>query len=169
MKSTPVVYTWLMRKWTCVVLLSVALLGAVAVTASAKGSGYAIGGELSAYVGGNGGLPVYGMFTFHLPQLPLMFAVGVSSPFAIGATADYWIAHRNISKLLSWYAGVGAYLTAGGDTTAVGGRIPIGLQVWPLGQTLEVFAEVAPAVGVSIAPTGFDWHLQGGVGLRVWL
>ena len=160
-----------MMKRTRLVILAVVLMGAVAVTASAKGSGWAVGGEVSLMIGDTGGLPAFGMVTFHVPQIPLMFGVGISSssPLVVGATVDYWFAHGNLSSLFSWYAGVGGYLQAGGDTTAVGGRIPLGLQVWPVGSTLEIFAELAPAVGVTLAPTAFALHVQGAAGLRVWL
>jgi len=158
-----------MRRNIRLVVLAILLLCAAAVSVSAKGSGYAIGGEGSLYVAGNGGLPMSAMITFHIPQVPLMFAVGVSSPFAIGATVDYWAAHGNLSKLFSWYAGIGGYLSVGQDALAVGGRIPVGIQAWPIGSTLEIFAEIAPAVGVVLVPTAFDWHLQAALGLRVRL
>ena len=153
-------------------LLVLLLACAAAGTVSAKGSGFAIGGEGALYLAGNGGLPMSAMLTFHIPQVPLMFAIGVSNPLAIAVTADYWAAHGTLTSIFAWYAGIGAYLafdvSPGGSVTA-GGRIPIGLQAWPVGQSLEIFAEVAPAVGVTLVPTGFDWHLQGAVGVRFWL
>ena len=161
----------MMRK-SRVVLLAALLVLAACGSAWAKGSGFAIGGEGALYLAGNGGLPMSAMLTFHVPQVPLMFGLGVRNPLAIAATADYWAAHGSLTNIFAWYAGIGAYLSfdvsPGGSITA-GGRIPIGLQAWPVGQVLELFVEVAPAVGVILVPTGFDWHLQGAVGLRVWL
>jgi hypothetical protein len=138
---------------------------------AARNSGFAIGGEGSLYFAGSGGLPTYAMLTFHLPQFPLYIGLGITSTVAIGLTADYWLAHGNLVSIFDYYAGIGGYLALdpnGGDV-AVGGRIPLGIQVWPFGSVFEIFVEVAPAVGFSIIPTGFDWHLQGAVGFRFWL
>ena len=153
------------------ILVVVFLIMLLASTgAFAKGTGWAIGGEGSLYFAGNGGLPTSAMFLFHIPKIPLMFGIGVSNPFSIGFTADYWFAHGNLVSFLDWYAGVGAYLSVYTNPTnfILGGRIPLGLQIWPLGQTLEIFVEVAPAVGVAFVPTAFEWHFQGAVGLRFW-
>ncbi len=161
-----------MRKRTRSVVLSLLILFAAAGVASAKDSGFAIGGEGALYIAGAGGLPVSAMITFHVPQVPLMFGIGVQNPFAIAATVDYWAAHGTITSIFAWYAGVGGYLSfdvAPGGTVTAGGRIPVGLQAWPFGRVVEIFFEIAPAVGVTLVPTGFDWHLQGAVGLRVWL
>ena len=139
-------------------------------TASFAAGGFAIGGEGSLYIAGSGGLPAGAMLVLKLPQFPLMLGIGVSSPLAIGLTADYWIAHGNIISIFDWYVGVGGYasLDVSPLDITVGGRIPIGLQIWPIGKTLEIFLEAAPAVGVSFIPTGFGWHLQGALGFRVW-
>jgi hypothetical protein len=162
----------MMRKTRALVLAVLVICVASGAFAAAKGNGLALGGEGALYLAGSGGLPASAMFVFHLPQLPLMFGVGATTTPSIGVTADYWLAHGNLVSILSWYAGVGAYLLVdlGGDSTiGVGGRIPLGLQAWPFGSTLEIFLEVAPAVGVIIVPTAFEWHLQGAIGLRVWL
>jgi hypothetical protein len=150
------------------VFLTCGATGAFAV----KGSGLAIGGEGALYLAGSGGLPTSAMLLLHLPQLPLMFGIGVSSAPAIGLKVDYWAAHGNLSSIFAWYLGVGGYLSVDlGSTSSItaGGRIPIGLQAWPVGEILEIFVEVAPAVGIILVPTGFDWHLQGAIGLRFWL
>jgi len=151
-------------------LLAAALLLAAAGSASARGN-FAIGGEGALYLAGVGGLPMSAMLTFHIPQVPLMFAVGVQNPFAIAATIDYWAAHGSLGSIFAWYAGVGLYASFdfGGGNVAAGGRIPIGLQAWVLQDTVELFVEFAPAVGVILVPTGFEWHLQGALGLRIWL
>lgn len=160
-----------MKRVRSIVLAGI-LVCAAASTASAKDSGFAIGGEGALYLAGAGGLPVSAMIVFHVPQLPLMFGIGVQNPFAVAVTVDYWAAHGTITSIFAWYAGVGGYLSFDvkpGGTTTAGGRIPIGLQAWPVGRVVEVFAEIAPAVGVVLVPTGFDWHLQGAVGVRFWL
>jgi hypothetical protein len=157
-------------KKTLIVVLLVLCLGTTGAFA-AKGGGFAIGGEGSLYFGGTGGLPMGAMLTLHLPQFPLYLGIGISTSPAIGITADYWFAHGNIVSIFDWYAGVGGYLTVDMNPTdvAVGGRIPLGLQIWPFGQVFEIFLEAAPAVGVSLIPTSFDWHVQGAIGFRFWL
>jgi hypothetical protein len=156
-------------KRTMLVALAVLLISTSGAFA-AKGNGLAIGGEGALYFGGTGGLPIGAMLSLHLPDFPLMLGIGISEPFDIGITADYWLGHGNLASIFSWYAGVGGYLSFAPNPAlfVIGGRIPIGLQMWPLGQSLEVFLEVAPAVGLSVIPTGFDWHFQGALGLRFW-
>jgi len=159
----------MMKKARALIVTSLLLL-ASAGTASARG--FAIGGEGALYLAGAGGLPMSAMLTFHIPQVPLMFGIGIQNPSAVAVTVDYWAAHGNIVSILSWYAGVGAYGSfdfGPGSNAAIGGRIPIGLQLWPLRDVVEVFLEIAPAVGLTLVPTGFDWHLQGAIGLRFWL
>lgn len=160
-----------MMKKTRALLLAVLLLCG-ATSAFAKGSGFAIGGEGAMYLAGAGGLPMSAMLLLHIPQVPLMFGIGVSNPLALAVTADYWAAHGNLGSVFSWYAGIGGYLAVDlgpSGTITAGGRIPIGLQAWPVGSVLELFIEIAPAVGIVLVPTGFDWHFQGAVGLRFWL
>ena len=152
-----------------VVAIAVMLLGATGAFA-AGGTGLAIGGEASLSFAGTGDLPMSAMLMLHFPRFPLMLGIGASAAPAIGLTADYWAAQRKLIKILDWYVGIGGYLLLNLEPAdiSLGARIPIGLQIWPIGKTLEIFIEVAPAVGVSLVPTGFDWHLQGALGLRFW-
>ena len=159
-----------MKKIILVICVLLVLAGGSAF--AAKGGGFAIGGEGSLYfAGAGGGLPTYAMLTLHLPSFPLMLGLGITGNVDIGITADYWLAHGTLVSIFDWYAGVGGYLGLSPNSgyVSAGARIPLGLQAWPFGQTFELFLEVAPAVGVSIVPTGFDWHLQGAVGFRFWL
>ncbi len=151
------------------ILVLIALIG-VSTAAFAAGN-FAIGGEGALYFAGTGGLPSGAMLTLKLPQFPLMLGIGVTFPLSIGVTADYWIAHGNIVSIFDWYVGVGGYASVDVSPVdvSVGGRVPIGLQIWPFGKTLEIFVEAAPAVGVSFIPTAFSWHVQGALGLRFWL
>jgi hypothetical protein len=155
-----------------VTILACAILMIVATGSFALGgSGLAIGGETAIHIGGSGGLPVGGMLLVHLPNLPLMLGIGVSSAPAVGLTVDYWFAYGPTSGIISWYVGIGAYMRIDmqPDDVAVGARLPLALQLWPLNRrNLEFFIEIAPAVGVRFIPTGFDWHLQAGLGLRYW-
>jgi hypothetical protein len=160
----------MMLKTRALILAVVLVCGAASIV-EAKGRGWAVGGEGSLYLAGNGGLPMSAMFVFHVPQLPLMFGVGINTTPALGATLDYWAARGHLASIFDWYLGVGGYLTvdfASPASISAGGRIPIGLQAWPVEQVLEIFIEIAPAVGVVVVPTAFEWHLQGAVGLRFW-
>jgi hypothetical protein len=42
------------------------------------------------------------------------------------------------------------------------------MQIWPINNGLELFLELAPAVGVQLVPTTFDWRFQGALGVRFW-
>lgn len=154
-----------------ILVIALAIMLLASAGAFAKSSGFAIGGEGSLYFAGNGGLPVYAMLTLHFPRVPLYFGIGVSSAADIGFTADYWFNHGNLGGIFAYYVGIGGYLALSPNTPsfAGGARLPLGLQLWPFGSAFEIFFEVAPAVGVSIVPTGFDWHLQGAIGFRFWL
>ena len=154
-----------------ILIIVVIVLACSSFSAFAAPGSAAIGGEGAWYFAGTGGLPVGAMITFKIPQFPLMMAVGVAFPLSIGMTADYWIAHGNIVTIVDWYVGVGGYALINLNAPVnfdIGARIPIGLQIWPLGRTLEIFLEAAPAVGVSFLPTQFGWHIQGALGLRFW-
>src|SRR5208337_3441157 len=160
-----------MRKTRAIVLVLLMTCGAASAFA-AKGGELAIGGEGALYFAGSGGLPTSAMLLLHLPDFPLMMGIGVNSTPGIGVTADYWFAQGNLPSIFAWYLGVGGYLSLDlGSTTSVtaGGRLPIGFQAWPVRRVLEIFVEVAPAVGIDLVPTGFDWHLQAAIGLRFWL
>jgi hypothetical protein len=150
-------------------IIVVAVLALAATGAFAKGSGFALGGEGVFPITGTS-LPTSAMLTFHIPRVPMMFAVGVTNPLAIGFTADYWFADGKIGGPFDWYVGIGAWASFAWNPTgfALGGRIPLGIQAWPFGSNLELFVELAPAIGVSLVPTAFEWHLQGALGLRFW-
>jgi hypothetical protein len=154
-------------------VLACALLMVIATGSFALGGdGFAIGGETALRFAGSGGLPVGGMLLLHLPGFPLMLGIGATSEPAIGMTADYWFLYGPGSGYISWYVGLGGYMRIDlePNTVAFGARLPFGLQFWPLNRrNLELFAEVAPAIGVRFVPTGFDWHFQAALGLRFWM
>jgi hypothetical protein len=152
-----------------ILVIAVMLVAATGAFA-AGGTGLAVGGEASLAFAVTGGLPMSAMLMLHLPRFPLMLGIGASTAPALALTGDYWAAQGKIVSIFDWYIGIGGYLLLDfnpGDIS-LGARIPIGLQLWPLGRTLEIFIEMAPAVGVSLIPTGFGWHLQGALGLRFW-
>ncbi len=155
-----------MKKILVLVLVALVCSSAAAFAAG----GFAIGGEGAWYIAGTGGLPAGAMVSLKLPQFPLMLGIGVTWLPSVGLTADYWVAHGNIVSIFDWYVGVGGYASVDLNPVSldIGGRIPIGLQIWPIGKTLEIFLEAAPAVGITFIPTSFGWHLQGALGLRLW-
>ena len=154
-----------------ILVIALAIMLLASAGAFARSSGFAIGGEGSVSYSGIGGLPVYAMLTLHFPRFPIYFGIGVDAAADIGFTADYWFAHGNLGSIFAYYVGIGGYLALAPNVPAFAGgaRLPLGLQLWPFGSVFEIFLEVAPAVGVSFVPTGFDWHLQGAVGFRFWL
>jgi len=159
-----------MKRVAIIVLLLVTLVSVGAF--AAKGSGWAIGGEGSLYMGSiGGGIPGGGgALTLHTPFLPIMFGISVDSSLAFGLTGDYWLFHQDLASIFDWYAGVGGYLSASSSYFGLGLRIPIGLQAWILGTDfLELFLEVAPALGVKFTGDLFYWHVQGAFGFRFWL
>ena len=131
--------------------------------------GWGIGVEggygLGTVPGGNA------MLTMKLDNLPL-FGVGLagdSSNLSLGLTADWWLMKETLADSLILYVGPGAYAGFQSDKSiSVGGRVPIGVQVYPL-KWLELFIEVAPRVGVTFSSSpGIDWGLMGALGARFW-
>ena len=92
-----------------------------------------------------------------------------------GLLADYWMFNENLAGMLNWYVGLGAYgrlnINSGDLSFGLGGRLPIGLNMFVL-DPLELFIEIAPALGIGIGGTnGFyfpDWAVQGAFGFRFW-
>ncbi len=68
----------------------------------------------------------------------------------IAASCDYWVVNDHLTGALNYYLGIGAFAGIGiaGEYSAfdLGGRIPIGLQIYPV-KNFEIFAEFAPLVG----------------------
>jgi hypothetical protein len=156
-----------------VVLVLVGLLAFAANGFALKGTpDFAIGAELtSVNFGGVGG-----MLTLHIPGVPLFFGLGAdfTGGGALAMTADYWVRHDQISGMLEWYLGLGAYgaISFGGSNWyAAGIRLPIALQLWPLDrEILELFLEVAPA-WVPVTSAGFtpgNFQAQVALGFRIW-
>ena len=157
-----------------VVLLVLAGLLAITVNGFAqKGTpDFAIGAEITSINFSTVGA----MMTLHIPNVPLFFGLGADfrDPLALAMTADYWLMHAQISGMLEWYLGVGAYGAMSFGTpawNAFGVRMPIALQLWPLNnEFLELFFELAPA-WVPITSGGFaprNFQAQLAVGFRVW-
>ncbi len=162
-----------MKKGLILVIILVVGLLAVPTAAFAKPSGFAIGAEVASVNFQGWG----GRLVFHLPVVPLYFGVGgvfTSGGSAIDVTVDYWLLHNHLSGMVDFYLGLGGYLAVGTGSQssfALGARLPIGLQIWPLGSVLEIFLEVAPA-WVPVNANGTDlglFEVQPAVGFRIWI
>ena len=160
-----------MKKGLILVVIIVGLLSVS--TAAFAAADIAIGAEAASQNFNDWG----GRFVFHLPHIPLYFGIGgiaESGGFALDVTVDYWFAHSRLSGMLDYYVGIGGYLALGAGNQSsfdLGARLPIGLQVWPVGRVLEIFLEVAPA-WIPISNSGLDaltFQVQPAIGFRLWL
>lgn len=158
-----------MRKIAVVVLVCML---AASTGAFAARNGLALGAEAVSSNFNSWG----GRFVFHLPSVPLYFGLGgyvASGGFGMDLTADYWFTHGHIGGVFDYYIGLGGYL--GLNTTPfsfqLGARLPLGLQVWVLGNdVLEIFFEVAPA-WIPVSSSGFtalSFAVQSALGFRIW-
>jgi hypothetical protein len=156
-----------------ILLLSLIVLLSVATGAfAAKGRGFAIGAEAASTNFNSWG----GMLTLHMSDVPLYFALGGyvdKQDFGLDLKADYWLGHGSLLRGLDWYFGLGGYFSLQvqpSSNFSLGLRIPIGLQIWPMGELLEIFFEAAPAWipfsnnGVSLG----SFALQPALGFRIW-
>jgi hypothetical protein len=153
-----------------VLLVLIALVG-LSTGAFAAENGFAVGAEFAIT-----NLSGYGaMLTFHLPSVPLMFGLGASlgaGYLDIALNADYWLAHGRLVGIVDYYLGLGftGAVTINPTSLSLGARLPLGLQIWPVGRTLELFVELAPA-WIPIAGGGINvanFALQSGLGFRIW-
>lgn len=161
-----------MKRKVLIVLLVLAMLGAGSSVFARTGVGISAGLPIGP------GLPGSNlMLSLKLDSFPLLLGIGGSfgeNQIRLGITADYWIANNNLASILNWYIGIGGFFGAGiaengGDFDA-GLRIPIGLNIFVLDRVLELFVEIAPAIGVRFGNTVQFPALgaQGALGFRVW-
>jgi hypothetical protein len=116
------------------------------------------------------------MLTLHVSRLPLYFALGGyadNQDFGVDLKAGYWLAHGGFLRGLHWYFGLGGYFSLQVQPSSdfsLGLRIPLGLQIWPMGELLEIFLEVATAWipfsnnGVALGA----FAVQPALGFRIW-
>lgn len=116
------------------------------------------------------------MLSFKIPSVPLVigatFALGTDI-FHVGATFDWWLYRVNLAEILDLYVGPGILadvkIQNGNGRFATGIRVPVGLQIWPIHRTLEIFLELAPGAAIvfddPIAPA---FVFNGGLGVRFW-
>lgn len=109
-------------------------------------------------------------------RAPLVINVGFpaigTQVFLLGFTVDFWAINQSLVSFINVYVGPGLFLnvaaTGGNAKVALGGRVPIGLNIKPF-NWLELFLELAPALGVVIAdPVTANFLLQGAFGIRFW-
>ncbi|TFG81579.1 MAG: hypothetical protein E4H20_09525 [Spirochaetales bacterium] len=154
-----------MRTKTLVIALVLLLAIAVPMT-FATGIGAAFGLQP---VGGLPGSDV--MLSLKVNQLPFLMGIGFNlgeQQSTFGFTGDWWIVNQNLFSFINYYLGPGFYIGYGTDLT-LGGRLPIGLNVYPV-KNFELFLEVAPtlAVGLGDTVTFPVFGVQGAFGLRFW-
>ena len=109
--------------------------------------------------------------SFTFPRFPSCSGSASATRSHVAVTADYWAAHGNLGSVFSWYAGDRRLPRrrpwTRGQRSPPGAGFPSASRRGRFGDVLELFIEIAPAVGIILVPTGFDWHLQGAVGPQV--
>lgn len=147
----------------------IALVVLFLLSAAPAGAYYSNGIGLYGNLAGNGtgagggaGLSLrYGQFP--VIGLEWNFMPGAS---LIGVSLDAWLVNQTIVDRFAYYIGIGGYaaITGGAPNTFhFGGRIPLGLQLFPI-DPLEVFLEVSPMI---IFVPAIDWTLSARLGFRI--
>ncbi len=146
------------------------IIAILLIVSSVSAFSWAIGGSFSLDPIGTD-MPVGAMLSAKFDQFPFLLGLGVSGSsgsFNLGVTADWHFVRENLTGILNYYIGAGAYLGIGTDTFELGARIPVALYIFPI-DNLELFLEIAPALGMDLSPFYFPrWHLQGAFGFRFW-
>ncbi len=131
----------------------------------------AVGGVFGANVLGS--MPHSAMLTFRLGKYPPVFALGINIPKEGDASAalimDWWLIQESLTGMLNFYVGPGLYTSIGNNLFVLGGRVPVGLNIFPI-KPLELFLEIAPGI-TFIAPDGVqipNFGMQAGFGFRFW-
>ena len=149
-------------------VLILAVLFFVIFSASAFSWGLGVAFGLNAL----GDLPGPGiMLSGKVDQLPFLFGVGLTiseTYFNLGVTADWHFLRENLTGILNYYIGAGAFIGVGTNNFALGARLPLALYIFPI-EKLEVFLELAPALGIGFNPVRFPtFNIQGALGFRYW-
>jgi len=148
----------------------VLFIAVIMLLVSAMGAfSWAIGGAFGLDALGTG-LPMGAMLSLKVDQIPCLLGIGFSAStdyFNLGLTADWHFLRENLTGILNYYVGAGAYLGISGSFE-IGARIPVALYIFPL-KNLELFLELAPAIGIGFNPIDFPaFHIQGAFGFRFW-
>lgn len=152
------------------------LLLVIILLVMATVSSFAIGVGAGTTFGWSGNNALYGGFlTLQVEDWPLL-GIDLASSYGylrIGATADWWMLNDNLTGMLNWYWGLGAYgrvTLSSSPSFALGARVPVGLNMFVI-DPLELFIEAAPSVGIGIGGASvvdLDWGVQGSLGFRFW-
>ncbi len=151
-----------------IVIIALVLVAAVAMSGFADTFGVGAAFGLS----GLGGLPQSAMLSLKIPQIPILWGVAAQfgeNSFNMGVTADWWLYQQNLVSFIGLYVGPGLYMSLP-SPFEIGGRVPIGLNAYPL-DFLELFLELAPALVFFSSDSGVtipNFRLQGAFGFRFW-
>ncbi|PKL92097.1 MAG: hypothetical protein CVV21_04935 [Candidatus Goldiibacteriota bacterium HGW-Goldbacteria-1] len=148
-----------------VIVLAVLFLMSAVPAGAAYNSGIGFYGNLAGNgtgAGGGAGL------TLRYGQFPVLGIEWNFMPKAslIGVSLDAWLVNHFIAERLAYYIGIGGYaaITGGAPNTFhFGGRVPVGLQLFPI-DPLEIFLEVSPMI---ILVPAIDWTLSARLGFRI--
>ena len=142
------------------------------IGAAAAGFGATWGVGASFGIDAIGGLPNQAMLSVKVPQLPILWGLGLQvgeDQANLGLTADWWLYTTNLFSFVNLYVGPGLY-TALPEPFELGGRVPIGLNAYPV-DVFELFLEVAPTLVLISDRDGInipDFAVQGAFGFRFW-
>jgi len=139
------------------------VLGFVTLIAVSAFSSTAVG-VYGNYIGGGSqyaeGLGLTLKFN-NFPVIGAEWYLGQTASFNV--SVDWWAINAHLGGSLDYYLGVGAFAGIGNQGFDIGGRIPIGLQIFPV-ERFEIFGEIAPLV--YFLPTlSLGFNLR--VGIRV--
>lgn len=150
-------------------ILIVAAVLLIAVSMAGFTQTFGVGGAFS--LDALGGLPSGAMLSLKVPAFPVVWGLGLQlggGTFNMGLTADWWLYSTNLVSFINLYVGPGLYLALP-QTFELGGRVPIGLNAYPI-DVLELFLEFAPTL-VFVSNRGINvpsFALQGAFGFRFW-
>lgn len=151
-----------MRKRVLVTVFVLAFFGATTAV-------HSLGLGLS--FGGRGDFENFGdntMLSLKLDSQDFLLGIGASGD-GLAVTADWWAVNENLTGIVNYYIGPGGYLGVSSNHVDAGLRIPIGLNIYPI-DSLELFLEAAPAIGLDVSPEPdfptFGW--QTALGFRFW-
>ena len=143
---------------TCLLLV---LLAGTAIARDTNGIGF-YGNLLGNGTGANGGVGL----TLRSGSFPVI-GLEWNSPSKFSGSLDVWVVNPQTEDLQSYYIGLGGYAattSANSSTTFnFGGRVPFGLQLFPVDQ-LEIFIEASPMI--IFVPT-IDWAVSVRLGFRI--
>jgi hypothetical protein len=144
---------------------TVIVLALVVLVAAGAAADISIGGEYLFYTSG---LTHNALLSLRLWPQPIQLGLGVTFGAApsFSITGDYWLRAGRLAGPFGYYIALGAFIDL--PDVAFGARVPIGLQLWPLGNVLELFLEAVPYAGILVTPTTGMFGVGLGAGFRFW-